>query len=172
VITKKLDAVRNASFGRRLVEKAADALHGLDDQIGKQPANPGAAVRATTFETPAGQLIQVEVHQPAPGPVQIVQSILSALLPPLASASIVVVFVIFILLQRADLRDRFIGLIGSHDLHRTTKALDDGASRLSAYFLALTGTLREAIEFCVAAVHPPEDAERPTATVLKLPLVS
>ena len=29
--------------------------------------------------------------------------------------------------------------IGSHDLHRTTKALDDAAFRLSRYFLALTG---------------------------------
>jgi len=47
--------------------------------------------------------------------------------------------VIFILLQRDDLRDRLIGLIGAHDLHRTTKALDDAAERLSRYFLALTG---------------------------------
>ena len=46
---------------------------------------------------------------------------------------------IFILLQRDDLRDRFIGLIGAHDLHRTTQALDDAAFRLSRYFLALTG---------------------------------
>ena len=71
--------------------------------------------------------------------MQIVQSILSALLPPLATAAIVIIFVIFILLQRRDLRDRFIGLIGSDDLHRTTQALDDAANRLSRYFLALTG---------------------------------
>jgi hypothetical protein len=58
---------------------------------------------------------------------------------PLATLAIVVVFVIFILLQRGDLRDRFIGLTGAHDLHRTTKALDDAADRLSRYFLALTG---------------------------------
>jgi predicted PurR-regulated permease PerM len=61
-------------------------------------------------------------------------------LPPLATAAIVIIFVIFILLQRGDLRDRFIGLIGSHDLHRTTRALDDAAFRLSRYYLALTGT--------------------------------
>ena len=79
------------------------------------------------------------MHEPAPGPVQILQSIVSALLPPVATTSIVIIFVVFILLQRRDLRDRFIGLIGSHDLHRTTKALDDAASRLSRYFLALTG---------------------------------
>ena len=79
------------------------------------------------------------MHEPPPGPVQILQSILSALLPPLATAAIVIIFVVFILLQRRDLRDRFIGLIGSDDLHRTTKALDDAAQRLSRYFLALTG---------------------------------
>ena len=44
---------------------------------------------------------------------QILQSILSALLPPLATAAIVIIFVIFILLQRRDLRDRFISIIGS-----------------------------------------------------------
>ena len=45
----------------------------------------------------------------------------------------------FILLQRGDLRDRFIGLTGTHDLHRTTAGLNEAATRLSNYFLALTG---------------------------------
>ena len=140
VISKKLDAVRSSAFGARVVEKAADALHGLENNIGKNttssaPApSPGEGV-----QSPDHPLMQVEVHEPPPGPVQIVQSILSALLPPLATAAIVIIFVIFILLQRRDLRDRFIGLIGSDDLHRTTQALDDAANRLSRYFLALTG---------------------------------
>ena len=140
VISKKLDAVRSSAFGARVVEKAADALHGLENNIGKSttssaPApSPGEGV-----QSPDHPLMQVEVHEPPPGPVQIVQSILSALLPPLATAAIVIIFVIFILLQRRDLRDRFIGLIGSDDLHRTTQALDDAANRLSRYFLALTG---------------------------------
>ncbi len=140
IISKKLDAVRSSAFGARVVEKAADALHGLENNIGKSttssaPApSPGEGV-----QSPDHPLMQVEVHEPPPGPVQIVQSILSALLPPLATAAIVIIFVIFILLQRRDLRDRFIGLIGSDDLHRTTQALDDAANRLSRYFLALTG---------------------------------
>src|SRR5271157_406336 len=139
-ISKKLDAVRSSAFGARMVEKAADALHGLENNIGKNavPAPPQPAQRQTAqaLDRP---LVQVEVHEPPPGPVQILQSILSALLPPLATTGIVIIFVVFILLQRRDLRDRFIGLIGSHDLHRTTKALDDAAFRLSRYFLALTG---------------------------------
>ena len=123
-----------------MVEKAADALHGLENNIGKNavPAPPQSAQGQTT-QAPDHPLVQVEVHEPPAGPVQILQSVLSALLPPLATATIVIIFVVFILLQRRDLRDRFIGLIGSDDLHRTTKALDDAAQRLSRYFLALTG---------------------------------
>ena len=139
-ISKKLDAVRSSAFGARMVEKAADALHGLENNIGKNavPAPPQSAQGQTT-QAPDHPLVQVEVHEPPAGPVQILQSVLSALLPPLATAAIVIIFVVFILLQRRDLRDRFIGLIGSDDLHRTTKALDDAAQRLSRYFLALTG---------------------------------
>jgi hypothetical protein len=51
----------------------------------------------------------------------------------------VVIFVFFFLLQREDLRDRFIRLAGGHDLQRTTRALDDAAHRLSRYLLAQTG---------------------------------
>src|SRR5271170_692390 len=140
VIGKKLATVRSSDFGRGVVQKASDALQGLDAKIVKSPASSATAPLAGQATQPLNPpLLPVEVHEPAPGPVQILQSIVSALLPPLATAAIVIIFVIFILLQREDLRDRFIGLIGAHDLHRTTKALDDAAFRLSRYFLALTG---------------------------------
>src|SRR3984957_8848875 len=141
VIGKKLEVLKSSGFGESIVERAADALHGLNANFGK-PAAPPPPVAPTMTATPPPPdqpLMQVEVHEPAPGPVQILRSVLSALLPPLATTAIVIVFVILILLQRTDLRDRFIGLVGAHDLHRTTKALDDAAGRLSRYFLALTG---------------------------------
>ena len=101
-ISKKLDAVRSSAFGARMVEKAADALHGLENNIGKNavPAPPQPAQEQTA--QPVDHPLQVEVHEPPPGPVQILQSILSALLPPLATAAIVIIFVVFILLQRRD----------------------------------------------------------------------
>ena len=46
---------------------------------------------------------------------------------------------IFILMQREDLRDRFIRLFGSTDLHRTTMAMDDAGQRLSRYFVSQLG---------------------------------
>jgi hypothetical protein len=81
-IGKKLDAVRSLAFGARMVEKAADALHGLENNIGKNavpaPSQPTVGQTALGLDHP---LVQVEVHEPPPGPVQIVQSIFSALLP-------------------------------------------------------------------------------------------
>lgn len=138
VVSKKLETLRHSAFSKGVAEKAADALQGLDAKLIK----PSVQIPSSSpvNEGPRDQRpLPVEVHEPAPGPVQILQSILSALLPPLATAAVVIIFVIFILLQREDLRDRFIGLTGAHDLHRTTKALDDAAFRLSRYFLALTG---------------------------------
>ena len=49
---------------------------------------------------------------------------------------IVFIVTIFTLLQREDLRDRFIRLAGSGDLHRTTLAIDDAGQRLSRYFVS------------------------------------
>jgi predicted PurR-regulated permease PerM len=45
------------------------------------------------------------------------------------------VFVIFMLLGREDLRDRVLRLAGSSRLYMTTQALDDAARRVSRYLL-------------------------------------
>jgi predicted PurR-regulated permease PerM len=60
----------------------------------------------------------------------------SPLIQPLATTGIVVIFVIFILLQQKDLRNRLVRLMGSEDLQRTTAALDDAGERLSRLFVA------------------------------------
>lgn len=66
---------------------------------------------------------------------EIVQGILGPLLSPLASGAMVVVFVVFMLLKREDLRNRLIHLIGGEQLNTTTEALNDAARRVSQYLL-------------------------------------
>jgi predicted PurR-regulated permease PerM len=66
---------------------------------------------------------------------EIAQGILGPLISPLASAAIVIVFLIFMLLKREDLRNRFIQLVGGERLNVTTQALDDAARRISRYLL-------------------------------------
>ena len=60
---------------------------------------------------------------------------LRPLVVPFTTTGIVLIFLIFFLFQREDLRDRFIRLAGSEDLERTTAALDDAGHRLGRLFI-------------------------------------
>jgi len=95
--------------------------------------------RKTAEETrvapPGPKPIPVEVHQPEPTAPQLLQNLVSSLAVPITTAGIVIVFVAFILLNREDLRDRVIRLIGAGRLNVTTQALDDAAHRVSRYLL-------------------------------------
>ncbi len=58
---------------------------------------------------------------------QIAQGILGPIISPLATVAIVIVFAVFILIERENLRNRIIHLVGSQQLNVTTQALDDAA---------------------------------------------
>jgi len=60
---------------------------------------------------------------------------LGPVLQPLATAGLVVVLVIFMLLERQDLRDRLIRLLGHGHLTGTTRAFDEAGQRVSRYLL-------------------------------------
>lgn len=60
---------------------------------------------------------------------------LPTLLQALASAVVVVVLMIFMLLERRELRDRLILLIGYRRMTATTRALDEAGARISRYLL-------------------------------------
>jgi predicted PurR-regulated permease PerM len=61
---------------------------------------------------------------------------LGKLLSPVATAGLVVVFIIFMLIGRENLRDRMILLAGGGRLHVTTQAFDDAATRISRFLTA------------------------------------
>ena len=63
---------------------------------------------------------------------------LGPLMGPLGTAGLVVAFVIFMLLERRDLRNRLIGLVGDGRLTVTTKAFDEASSRVSRQLLMQT----------------------------------
>jgi predicted PurR-regulated permease PerM len=60
---------------------------------------------------------------------------LPSLFQALASAGVVTVLVIFMLLERRELRDRLILLIGYRRMTATTRALDEAGARISRYLL-------------------------------------
>ena len=79
--------------------------------------------------------VAVEVLQPEPTPLEFLERTVGSVVRLLATAFIVLVFVIFMLLGREDLRDRVLRLAGSSRLYITTQALDDAARRVSRYLL-------------------------------------
>ena len=74
--------------------------------------------------------------EPGSNPLTMLRDLAAPVVAPLGTAAVVIVFVIFMLLEREDLRDRFIHLIGRQRLHLTTQALDDAGKRISRYLLA------------------------------------
>jgi len=99
------------------------------------PSRPTPSDSAGATGQPTRPL-PVEVVQPEDSTLVVVRSILAPVVGPLETTVIVFIVTIFTLLQREDLRDRFIRLAGSGDLHRTTLAIDDAGQRLSRYFVS------------------------------------
>jgi len=132
----KIDTVFQSPPGGGLYERAAEMVRDLGRKIDREEAQqPAASPGAATVDADERQPMPVEIHQPAPTSMQIITTVIGPLVSPLATAGIVIVFVIFMLLKREDLRDRFIRLAGPRDLPRTTQALDDAARRVGKYLL-------------------------------------
>ncbi len=88
--------------------------------------------------TPQQPLV-VELATPKSSVLAVARAVIEPVLGPLETTVIVLIVAVFILMQREDLRDRFIRLFGSTDLHRTTRAMDDAGQRLSRYFVSQLG---------------------------------
>ena len=123
----KLRALGGGSLMSSSLERASDTLKDLQNEISK-PAPP----------TPGQKPLLVEVRQPEPKGLESIANVVRPLLSPLATTALAVLFLLFILLQREDIRDRFLRLAGTADLQRSTAALDDAAARLSRFFLMQT----------------------------------
>ena len=142
-LKNKVKLLKDATSGSGgAIERASATLKDLQKELERPDVNASAPVPATGSPLPNGSYgrpIPVEVRVPDPTPLDQLQSIIGVILAPLATIGIVILFVLFLLLRREDVRDRAIRLLGSHDLEKSTTAMDDAGNRLSRYFLALTG---------------------------------
>ena len=116
-----IDKIRNVSERLYLqLEEARKNSKGLSanpDDVELQKASPVKVVDETPFR------------------LNELGDVLGPVLEPIANAGLVIVLVIFMLINREDLRDRFISLIGVGRLTDTTRALSDASERISRYLL-------------------------------------
>jgi len=126
-IDAKVHALRNSSGG--MISHITRIVRTVTDEL--TPPTPAAKPRPDE-EKP----VPVEIRRTSFSPLELIPNVLGSLLNILLTASIVVVFVIFMLIQREDLRDRLIRLLGAGRVNITTQALDEAAERVSRYLLA------------------------------------
>jgi len=125
-LLKRLDELRPSSHG--VLGQAGEAISELGHKLaGDTPeaATPGQGV----------QPMPVKIIEPSTPPLEYAKSLIAPILSPLATGGIVVIFSIFMLIYREDVRNRFIRLVGQGQMHVTTPALDDAAQRVSRYLL-------------------------------------
>jgi len=134
---EKIQSLRGVAGGAGTLQRASEVLQDLSKEIDRPNNSPNnSASPASLAEHGASDRpIAVEIKQPNPGALDTLAALITPLIHPLTTTGIVAIFVIFILLQREDLKNRLIRLAGAQDLQRTTAALDDAGQRLSRLFL-------------------------------------
>ena len=136
-LAEKISMITKSAADAPGIRKVTEALEELQQEL----AHPKPETSVVTAPGPPEQVgedrkpVPVEIREPEPQPLELFQRLAGTLLPPIATGGIVLLFVIFILLQREDLRDKLIRLFGTSDLQRSTAAINDAAERLSQYFI-------------------------------------
>lgn len=127
-VREKLHSIQVSGGG--FLERTTRVVHDFTAEL--TPKAPATPKTQSSEEKP----VPVEIRKAPFSPVEIIRTILSSLLNIVFTALIVIVFVIFMLIQKEDLRDRLIRLIGAGRVNVATQALDDAGDRLSRYLLA------------------------------------
>lgn len=130
-IVAKVQAFSQAGSGNSMLEHLSNVVERV-----------GAELQTRAVESQDSSPTDATSREPMPveivtrsNPVETLGNFILPLVSPFATAGLVIVLVIFMLLEREDLRDRFIRLVGLGDLHRTTAALQDAGKRVGKYLL-------------------------------------
>ena len=133
-IRAKIVAIRSTEDGpfSKLMHTATDVSEELTSETepaSEQKAQPSKKANPQTA-------VPVRIVEQQPLILRMARDYLGALLSPLGSAAVVILIVIFMLIERQDLRDRFIHLVGRGRLYITTQAIDEAGTRVSRYLVA------------------------------------
>ncbi len=132
------EKVKSLTIGAEVIERFSGSLQSLLSGRAEAPSVPYAAPAPGPAAPAPSAPVLVSAGEGGTGVAStfgIVRSVAGPVFGPLATMGVVVVFLLFVLLNREDLRDRLVRLVGRQDLHRTILAMNDAAHRLSRYFL-------------------------------------
>lgn len=114
--------LRALSEGSGVLDRAAGTLRRLAEELGGGHATFAPPASATA---PGG----------GSGTLETLLDLAGLVLAPAASLAVALLLMAYLLMQREDVRDRFLRLAGMHDIHRTTRAMADATARVGRYLL-------------------------------------
>jgi predicted PurR-regulated permease PerM len=129
-IRAKIERLRGTSEGPfgELLKMVQDLTEGppATGSMSPPPGNPA--------EEPVRPVVLSQPKES--GAARLVSAIVPAL-EPLATVGLVVVLVVFMLTNKEDIRDRFLGLAGHGRVSATSRAMDDAGERVGRYLLSV-----------------------------------
>ncbi|MET3661682.1 AI-2E family transporter [Aquamicrobium ahrensii] len=129
-ILEKVRSLRDVGANGGVIERLSNAVERVGAELQRGTSIPEQAAPQEPQREPLPVEIVARQH-----PIETLKNVIVPLAAPFATAGLIIVVVIFMLLEREDLRDRFIRLVGYSDLHRTTEALQDAGKRVGRYLL-------------------------------------
>lgn len=121
-ISTKVSGLQEQFGNNSILDRINSTIAGVSHQLDGAPeTRPGAPVPVT---------ISNEI-----GPVGILSSVLGSIVGPVATVAIVAVFLIFLLMGRADLQERFLRLVSGGRYSKANLAISDASRRVGRYLL-------------------------------------
>ena len=120
-IHDKIDALQTS--GKGALGQAAESLKTIGEDLSREPAAPKSGEPTPVRIVTGG------------GELSTIWSLAQPTLVRLAATGIVLIFTVFILIEKEDLRNRILRLAGVGQLNLMTEALDDAGHRVSRYLL-------------------------------------
>jgi len=115
--------LRGLSDGSGVLERAMGTLRRLSEELGGGGVGDPTAAAIPVAPTATG------------GTLEAFLDMAGVVASPIASLAIALLLMAYLLMQREDVRDRFLRLAGMNDIHRTTRAMADATERVGRFLL-------------------------------------
>lgn len=135
------------SVGKQITSGEAEAPPIVPVAPRRRSAAHSASKPAEVAGKGPAQPVPVRIEEPEESMLTVAGRTMTPLLHPLTTTFIVVIFLVFMLLGRDDLRDRGLRLAGSGRIHLTTSAIEDASRRVSRYL-----QMQLVVNLCYGAV--------------------
>ncbi len=128
-IRAKISSLKHLQQKPGSLSRTTGLVESLQEEVSAAPSEAAGARDERKARAP----VPVMITEAETRPTEFLRQMLAPALEPLGTGGIVIVFVVAILFQREDLRDRFIKLISGGRMNTATQAVNDAARRVSRY---------------------------------------